>query len=65
MDPLSNYAMGLQVVQITRRQFEYRADGEVSPARPARIVRAARGLKRLLVKRRAAGGGSVPATERC
>jgi hypothetical protein len=66
MDPLG-YAMGQLAAQSVRRQFEYEAEGEVSPTPPARIVHAARDLKRLgsLAKRLAAGGGSVPATERC
>jgi hypothetical protein len=63
MDPLVP-AMGHLAVQSVRRQFEYEAEGEVSPTRPARAVLAARGLKRLVAKRRAAGGGPVPATER-
>jgi len=65
MDPLG-YAMGQLAVQSVRHQFEYGSEGEVSHARPARTVRAARGLKRLgsLAKQRAAGGGPVPATER-
>jgi hypothetical protein len=66
MDPL-RYAKGQLAMQSMRQQFEYQAEGEVSPIRPPRTVHAARGLERLasLAKRLAAGDGSVPATERC
>lgn len=65
MDPLG-YAMSQLALQSVREQFEYHADGEMSPTGPARTVRTARGVKRLasLAKRLAPGHGSVPATER-
>jgi len=66
MDPLG-YTMGQLAVQSVRQQFEYQAEGEVSPIRPPRTVHAARGVERLasLAKRLAARDGSVPTTERC
>jgi hypothetical protein len=65
MDPLG-YAMGQLAAQSVRRQFEYEAEAEVAAARRARLVHPARATKKLgsLAKRLAAGGGSVPATER-
>jgi hypothetical protein len=61
MEPL-DYTMGQLAVQRMRRELE--AEGEMSPTRPARTVHAARGLKRLVAKRRAAARGAVPVTER-
>jgi hypothetical protein len=63
MEPL-DYTMGQLAVQRMRRQLENETEGEVSRTRPARTVHAARGLKRLVAKRRATAGGPVPATER-
>jgi hypothetical protein len=61
MEPL-DYTMGQLAVQRMRRELE--AEGEMSPTRPVRTVQAARGLKRLVAKRRAAARGAVPVTER-
>jgi hypothetical protein len=63
MEPL-DYTMGQFAVQRMRRQLENEAEAEVSPTRPARTVHAARGLKRLVAKRRSAAGGPVPVRER-
>jgi hypothetical protein len=65
MEPL-DYTMGQFAVQRMRRQLENEAEAEAeaSPTRPARTVHAARGLKRLVAKHRAAAGGPIPVRER-